>query len=604
MYRFFEIIPGALAWLTIGLMVFLSWATPAFIAIFIILFDTYWLLKTVYLSLHLSATFRQMKRNLKVDWLAELKKLQSDPKNPCLTGRQANDIRMPRIVESEHSDELVDSNRISWKEIIHLIIFPIHKEPHPLVRESFGSLVKANYPTDKFIVVLATEASGGEEAAETAKKIKAEFGARFRRFLTTKHPAGLPGEIPGKGSNEAWAAKEAKRLIIDPLVNTRTYADYTQTNDTASEVLRKSASSQRESALSYENILVSVFDIDTQIFPDYFGRLTYAFLNAEDRLRAIYQPVPLFTNNIYQAPAFARVVSFSSTFWQMMQQARPERLTSFSSQSIPFQALVDMGFWHKDVVSEDSRVFWQGFLRYNGEFRVEPLSYPVSMDANVGPTFWSTMKNTYRQHRRWGWGAENIPYMLCGRQSEKSELHSNAPNTYRINNPNYSDMPIQQGHSDTSDGLVDSDRGQGFLYDKKIPLRKKWYWSLITIEGFHSWATNALMIFALGWLPLWLGGEAFSYSLLSYSLPQITSFIMSLAMLGIASSAILAILLLPPKPAWFRRWHYFLYALQWLLIPITLIVFGAFPGLDAQTRLMLGGKFRLGFWVTPKHRKV
>ena len=37
-------------------------------------------------------------------------------------------------------------------------------------------------------------------------------------------------------------------------------------------------------------------------------------------------------------------------------------------------------------------------------------------------------------------------------------------------------------------------------------------------------------------------------------------------------------------------------------MPITLIVFGAVPGLEAQTRLMLGGRFRLGFWATPKER--
>ncbi|MDO8536906.1 MAG: hypothetical protein Q7R94_01515, partial [bacterium] len=241
--------------------------------------------------------------------------------------------------------------------------------------------------------------------------------------------------------------------------------------------------------------------------------------------------------------------------WQMMQQSRPERLTSFSSQSIPMQTLIDIGFWHTNIVSEDSRIFWQCYLHYHGNFRVEPLFYPVSMDANVAPSFWNTLGNIYRQQRRWGWGCENIPYLL-----------------------------------------------DGFKKDPLIPKRKKAYWSFSVIEGFHSWATNSLIIFAMGWLPVIIGGRNFNYSLLSYNLPQITSFIIDLSMIGIASSAILGILLLPPRPEWFRVRHYAVYFFQWLLIPLTLIIFGALPGLEAQTRLMLGGKWRLGFWVTPKHR--
>ena len=44
--------------------VFLSWLIPAFVAVFIILFDVYWLLKTVFLSFHLRGTFRKMRLNL------------------------------------------------------------------------------------------------------------------------------------------------------------------------------------------------------------------------------------------------------------------------------------------------------------------------------------------------------------------------------------------------------------------------------------------------------------------------------------------------------------------------------------------------------------
>ena len=112
----------------------------------------------------------------------------------------------------------------------------------------------------------------------------------------------------------------------------------------------------------------------------------------------------------------------------------------------------------------------------------------------------------------------------------------------------------------------------------------------------------ALLIFALGWLPLLIGKRGFNETVISYNLPEITRTIMIIASIGIASSAILSVILLPPKPEGIRWRHYFLYLLQWALLPATLIVFGVFPALESQTRLMLGGKFKLGFWVTPKNR--
>ena len=301
--------------------------------------------------------------------------------------------------------------------------------------------------------------------------------------------------------------------------------------------------------------MVSVFDADTQVYPEYFGCLTYYFLTADHPQRSSYQPIPLFVNNIYQAPALARVIAFSATFWQMMQQSRPERLTTFSSHAMPFKALIEIGYWQTDIVSEDSRVFWQCYLHYSGDWRVAPIFYPVSMDANAAPTFWGTMKNLYKQQRRWAWGAENIPYLL-----------------------------------------------NGFLSNKLISFRKKIYWAFHSIEGFHSWATNSLIIFALGWLPVLIGKGNFGQTLLAYNLPDITRWVMNLASIGIITSAIVSIMLLPPKPEGIRWRYYALYFLQWILMPLTLIIFGSIPALEAQTRLMLGGKWRLGFWITPKRR--
>ncbi|TSC67286.1 MAG: hypothetical protein G01um101466_753 [Parcubacteria group bacterium Gr01-1014_66] len=491
MFRFFELLPGILSWTTLLGMIVVAWRAPVFASFFIILFDTYWLLKTIYLSFHLRSAFGRMREYMRTDWLERL--------------------------EKEYP--------IRWNDVYHLVIFPMFQEPYEVVEESFLALKNANYPLERLIVVLARE-KRARESKLVAERIAQRFGSSFFQFLVTVHPENLSGELPGKGSNETFAAREVKTKIIDGL------------------------------NIPYEQILVSIFDVDTQILPEYFGILTHHFLSAPHPQRSSFQPVPLFTNNIYAAPALARVIAFSSSFWHMIQQARPERITTFSSHAMPFRALVEVGFWRTDIVSEDSQIFWQCFLHYHGDWRTVPIAYPVSMDANVAPGFFATLRNIYKQQRRWAWGGcENIPYML-----------------------------------------------NGFLKNSRIPLRAKLYWAFTYVEGFHSWATNSLLIFALGWLPIVLGDPLFRISVLSYTLPRIVRTIMLASMIGIVSSAFISMLLLPQKPLWFRGRHYVLYAVQWLLMPFTLIVFGALPALDAQTRALLGGRWRLDFWPTPKYR--
>jgi hypothetical protein len=436
-----------------------------------------------------------MRRNLKVNWMERLNTLKENPIIPNVT----------------------------WQDLYHLIILPVYKEPYQIVRDSLEAINKAHYPHEKFLVVLATEERAGEHAAELARLAQAEFGTSFGGFLTTIHPVGLPREIPGKGSNESWAGQRAKEQLID----TR--------------------------AIPHERVVVSVFDIDTIVPPDFFACLAWHYMTAANPLRASYQPIPLFTNNIWEAPAFARVFAFSTTFWQMIQQARREQLVTFSSQSIGLKAIVDIGYWQRNIVSEDSRIFWQCFLHYDGGWETVPLYYPVYMDANVAPTFWQTIRNQYKQIRRWLWGAENIPYMMFG-----------------------------------------------FSKNKNIPASTKWHHTFVQLERTHSSATNALIMFLLSWLPLWVGGSQFTVTILSYNLPKITAWILDIAMFGLVTSALITIMLLPPRPPQYGKLKWLWMILQWVLFPINFIVFGAIPALDAQTRLMLG-KY-MGFWVTPKKR--
>jgi len=488
LYRLLEIFPAACSWAILLLCVILAFIIPVWVAIFVVCFALYWLIRISYLTYHLVAGFRQMKKNVQIDWLARVKKVK----------------------------------KRDWQEYYHLIILPVASEV-AVIESTFEALAKANYPLDKFIVVLACEDKFWEGTGAVAKEMKRRYEKVFHHFAITRHPPGRPHEIPGKGSNEVWAAKKVKPYID-------------------------------KEKIPYERIMVSVFDIDTQIHPEYFGRLAHAYLTHPRPERASYQPIPMFNNNIWDAPSLVRVVATSTTFWQLMEQGRPERLVTFSSHSMSFKALVDVGFWATDHVSEDSRIFWQCLLHYNSKYETVPLFFPVSMDACLGENYWQSLANQYKQQRRWAWGTENLPYAI-----------------YNF---------IKKG--------------------KKFPLGPKLLYSWYLVDGAISWATSAIIIAVVGWLPLWAGGEAYTSTVFAQSLPQVVQILMTFAMIGMVSQMFVTLLVLPPRPRQYSFWRHTAMFFQWILLPISTIFFGSFVALDAQTRLMLG-KY-MGFFLTPKAR--
>jgi len=486
-YRFLEMLPGMISFGTLlGVLVF-SWLIPAWVALFVICFCFYYLLRILYFSLHQIMGYFKVKQHMKRNWLSELKKIP-------------------------------DKN---WKKIYHVIILPNYKEGERIIKESLESLITSEYPKEKLIVVLAQEERAGKEYCDAAKKIEQSYTHAFFKFLTVIHPDNIPGEIAGKGSNVAFAGKEIKKLID-------------------------------ELKIPYEDILISSFDIDTKVYPKYFSCLTWYYMTGKNPTRASYQPIPVYNNNIWKAAFFARVVSTSNTFWQMIQQERPEKLTTYSSHATPAKVFFEVGY-PANVVCDDSRIFWRAYLYYNGDYKVIPMYYLVSMDAVDTTNILKTIVNQYKQQKRWAWGCAEIPYVMFG-----------------------------------------------FLQNDAIPFVKKISHLFTLIDGYWSWATASLLLFTLGWLPILLGGNTFNFTVLSFNLPILTGWIMTISLTGMIISAMLSTLLLPPIPKDTSNFKKISIFLQWIFLPVALIVFGAFPALDAQARLMVG-KY-MGFWVTEKRR--
>lgn len=487
-YRLFEMLPGILSISTLVAFVALAFWKPVWAAYMTIVFSIYWLFKTIYFSAHLRHNFRRMRHHMAIDWQERLQKIGS-----------------------------------AHEELVHLVIFPFYMEDERLVSESIEGLVRASWDSKRIAVVLAAESRAGPEQLAIAERMKDRFNETFHSFMVTVHQAGLPGEIPGKGSNISYAAEEARKLILEA------------------------------KHVPYEKVIVSAFDIDTVVYPQYFACLSWYFLTAENPHRTSFQPVPLYNNNIWEAGMLSRVIAYSSSFWQMIQQERPEKLATFSSHAVPFPALYEAGYWQRNVVSEDSRIFWNLFVRYDGNYQVIPLAYPVSMDANTADTFWGTVKNIYKQHRRWTYGAENIAYILFA-----------------------------------------------FTKNPRIPFWKKFRATFVQLEGFWSLATHPLILFGIGWLPLLIGGQGFHTTVLSYNLPLVARTFLTAAMFGLIVSAIICSALVPKRPPEYTRMRSVALFLQWILVPFTMVIFSSIPGLDAQIRLMTGRY--LGFWVTPKMR--
>lgn len=295
---------------------------------------------------------------------------------------------------------------------------------------------------------------------------------------------------------------------------------------------------KRKEDINY--LTITSCDADHKYHPNHFAQLTYKFLDNPKRYLYFWQAAILFYNNIWEIPAITRVPNTLGSIWNLSQLPRRDRLINQQNYSLSLKLLVDAGYWDADKIPEDWGIFFKAFFKKKGQVEVEPIYLPIYVDAAQSTTFWKTLKNQYEQYKRWAWGVSDDPWVI-------------------------------------KEYLVNSD----------IPFLTKSLRIFYMIWSHLMWPVNWFLITIGLTLPS-LVNPAFGRTTLGYTVPKLSSLILTVSLSFLLIMLVLDYIYKPKKPKDFPLWRAVLTPLEFVLMPIAGFFFSALPGLDAHTRLMLG----------------
>jgi len=350
--RFLEMVPGLITWGFILLPLLLARPAPVIPIVIALAFQVYWFCRGLSMLVYGSVGCLRIHVHPRIDWRARYE-----------------------------AERAAGKRVLPWERIHHLVIIPNYQEPIAKLRLTLESLAAQHEMAPRIWAVLAME--GREEgAAAKAEALQREFAGRLAVYYTI-HPDGLPGEKAGKAPNQSWAARWARKRLVD------------------------------DRGYKVRHIVLTTCDADSVFHPDYFLCLTSKFAADPERYLRVWQAPLLFHNNIRQVPTF---VSFMTAMGSIAQlaglcdpQSRPFPLSTYSLSL----ALADgVGYWDGDAIAEDWHMFLKCFFRRWGRVSVEPIYLPVSADAALARGLWRTALNRYEQLKRHAWGVSDVAYAV------------------------------------------------------------------------------------------------------------------------------------------------------------------------------------------------
>lgn len=499
-YRFFEILPGALSWSMLALPFVLSFINVDLAAAFVLAYLLINFVRGVAGAIRAIDGYSTMRKHQKLPWRTMLGELT------------AGEVLEPGARRPKwHYDSILrmglEPNRPGPDDIIHAIIIATVKETKETLEATVRSVLASDFNMKQVIFVLAYEERGGADTEQRANELIEEFHHDFLDAFAVKHPFGIAGEQIGKGGNVTYAGRELQKYLkqhdIDPL-----------------------------------RVVVTTLDADNRPDPNYLSAVSYIYSVCPDPVHASFQPVSLYTNNIWDAPAPMRVLATGNSFFNLVVSLRQHALRNFSSHAQPMAALIETDFWSVRTIVEDGHQYWRSYFAFDGNYQVYPVHLPISQDAVLADTYRKTLKAQFVQLRRWTYGASDVAYVV-----NKAFF---VPN--RIS---------------------------------KINLLPK-LWRLL--EGHVTWAVGPILVLVGGFIPSLFSRD----NITVYELPIIVSRVQTIALVAASVTLFMALKTLPPRPARYRRHRNLWMILQWVYLPVTTIVYNSLAALYSQTRLMFG----------------
>ncbi|KXK09094.1 MAG: hypothetical protein UZ21_OP11001000147 [Microgenomates bacterium OLB22] len=287
----------------------------------------------------------------------------------------------------------LEESEMDYSDVIHVALITNAIEPVEIVDRTVECLQNQTFPVKQTIVLLALEKRFEETAKARADFIKKKYRGVFKDIIDTYHPL-LPGEVVGKASNAAFAAKELYEYV-------------------------------QKKGLDPKKVVVTVMDTDSQLHHSYYSCLTYKYLKDAKRDFHFFAAPVLLYNHFWALALPVRLQTIISSVLRLSLLPQERKFIQISTYSCSIDMLHRIGYWDTDIIPEDWHIHLQAFYTLGAEVQTIPIYLPIVRDGVYAPKLMKALQIRYQQEKRWAWGARTSPMLFGSRSSLRMFRSSN-----------------------------------------------------------------------------------------------------------------------------------------------------------------------------------